>query len=140
MGWDVYDVGTVGTDESNNTTVIVGIVLGIVGALVVGALLALVVMFHLRKKKIGEELLIHLKPFCESKVAHIITVCFYAHSELSGSFLVLVPSANIENRLSTMLSHTRSSTAADFSPTGDYRRGESGQFIHTCGLRKWMLH
>lgn len=62
VGWDVYDVGTVGTDESNNTTVIVGIVLGIVGALVVGALLALVVMFHLRKKKIGEELLIHLKP------------------------------------------------------------------------------
>lgn len=140
MGWDVYDVGTVGNDDSNNTTVIVGIVLGILGALVVGAGLALVVMMHLRKKKIGEELLIRLKPFPESRIACIIFVCFYAHSELSGSFLVPVPSANIESRLSTMLSHTRSSTAADFSPTGDYRRGESGRFIHKCRLRKWMFH
>lgn len=139
MGWDVYDVGTVGNDDSNNTTVIVGIVLGILGALVVGAGLALVVMFHLRKKKIGEELLIRLKLFPESRIAHII-VCFYAHSELSGSFLVPVPSANIENRLSTMLSHARSGSAVDFSPTGDYRRGESGRFIRKCRLRKWTFH
>lgn len=140
VGWDVYDVGTVGNDDSNNTTVIVGIVLGILGALVVGASLALVVMNHLRKKKIGEELLIRLKPFPQSRVAHIIIVCFYVHSELSGSFLVPVSSANIENRLSTMLSHTRSRGAADFSPTGDYRRGESGRFIHKCTLRKWTFH
>lgn len=62
VGWDVYDVGTVGNHDSNNAKVIVGISLGILGALVVGAALALVVMIHLKKKKIGEELLIRLKP------------------------------------------------------------------------------
>ncbi|XP_035517889.1 macrophage-stimulating protein receptor-like isoform X1 [Morone saxatilis] len=78
----VYDVGTVVNDESNNNTVIAGIVLGILAALVVGAGLALVVMIHLRKKK----------------------------------------RANIENRLSTMLSRNRIGNNANFSPTGDYRR------------------
>uniref|UniRef100_H3C1Z8 receptor protein-tyrosine kinase n=1 Tax=Tetraodon nigroviridis TaxID=99883 RepID=H3C1Z8_TETNG len=101
VGWEVYDVGTVGNDDSNNTKVIVGIVLGILAALVAGAVLAFAVMIHLKKKKIGEELLI---------------------PSSAGPFFVPVPSANIENRLSTMLSHTRSSGAADFSPTGDYRR------------------
>lgn len=85
MGWEVYDVGTVGNDDSSNATVIVGIVLGILGALVLGAGLALVVMMHLRKKKIGEE-----APdtffFPESRAARIIIVSFCVHSELSGSF------------------------------------------------------
>lgn len=52
---EVYNVGTVVNDETNNTTTIVGIILGIVVALVVGASLALAVMFYLRKKKTGEE-------------------------------------------------------------------------------------
>lgn len=132
-------MGTVGNDDSSNATVIVGIVLGILGALVLGAGLALVVMMHLRKKKIGEETPDTFS-FPESRAAHIIIVGFCAHSELSGSFLVPVPSANIENRLSTMLSHARSSTAGDFSPTGDYRRGESGRFIQKRSLRKWTFH
>lgn len=79
---EVYNVGTVVNDDSNNSTVIAGIVLGIIAALVVGACLALVVMMHLRKKK----------------------------------------RANIENRLSTMLSRNRMGSGSDFSPTGDYRR------------------
>ncbi|KAG8007734.1 Hepatocyte growth factor receptor [Nibea albiflora] len=78
----VYDVGTVANDDGNNITVIAGIVLGIIAALVVGAGLALLVMIHLRKKK----------------------------------------RANIENRLSTMLSRNRMGSGPDFSPTGDYRR------------------
>ncbi|XP_068172194.1 macrophage-stimulating protein receptor [Antennarius striatus] len=48
---EVYDVGTVMNDDSNNSTVIAGIVLGIIAALAVGAGLALIVMIHLRKKK-----------------------------------------------------------------------------------------
>ncbi|XP_029948186.1 macrophage-stimulating protein receptor-like [Salarias fasciatus] len=48
---EVHDVGTVVYRESNNDTVIAGIVLGLIAALVVGAGLALVVMMHLRKKK-----------------------------------------------------------------------------------------
>lgn len=52
---EVYNVGTVVNDETNNTTTIVGIILGIVAALVVGASLALAVMVYLRKKKTGEE-------------------------------------------------------------------------------------
>ncbi|XP_053172389.1 macrophage-stimulating protein receptor-like isoform X1 [Scomber japonicus] len=48
---DVFDVGTVIPDEYNYNTVIVGIVLGILAALVAGAGLALLVMIHLRKKK-----------------------------------------------------------------------------------------
>lgn len=48
-----YDVGTV--VYYNNNTVIVGIVLGIIAALVVGAGLALLVMIHIRKKKRGEK-------------------------------------------------------------------------------------
>ncbi|KAM9362010.1 macrophage-stimulating protein receptor-like [Symphorus nematophorus] len=79
---EVYNVGTVVNDDSDHTTTIVGIILGILAALVVGAGLALIVMFHLRKKK----------------------------------------RANIENRLSTMLSRNRMGSGADFSPTGDYRR------------------
>ncbi|XP_060925031.1 macrophage-stimulating protein receptor-like isoform X1 [Limanda limanda] len=75
-----YDVGTVLYDDNN--TVIAGIVLGIIGALVVGALLALIVMIQLKNKKRAE----------------------------------------IENRLSTMLSRGRGGSNSDFSPTGDYRR------------------
>lgn len=56
MNQEVYDVGTVGNDESNYTTVIVGIVLGIIAALLAGAGLALIVMIHLRKKKRGEKI------------------------------------------------------------------------------------
>lgn len=56
MNQEVYDVGTVGNDESNYTTVIAGIVLGIIAALLVGAGLALIVMIHLRKKKRGEKI------------------------------------------------------------------------------------
>ncbi|KAM9859691.1 macrophage-stimulating protein receptor-like isoform 2-T2 [Aulostomus maculatus] len=48
---EAHNVGMVVYEKVNNTTVIVGIVLGIIGALVVGAGLALVVMFHLRRKK-----------------------------------------------------------------------------------------
>ncbi|XP_019214769.1 macrophage-stimulating protein receptor isoform X3 [Oreochromis niloticus] len=48
---EVYDVGTVLFDDSFNQNAIVGIVLGIIAALVVGAALALIVMIHLRKKK-----------------------------------------------------------------------------------------
>ncbi|XP_070694579.1 macrophage-stimulating protein receptor-like [Pempheris klunzingeri] len=48
---DIYDVGIVANDDSNNNTVIAGIVLGILAALVLGAGLALIVMMHLRKKK-----------------------------------------------------------------------------------------
>ncbi|XP_029286992.1 macrophage-stimulating protein receptor-like isoform X2 [Cottoperca gobio] len=47
----VYDVGKVVNDDTNNITVIVGIVLGVLAALVVGASFALLVMIHLRKKK-----------------------------------------------------------------------------------------
>ncbi|KAM6927968.1 macrophage-stimulating protein receptor-like [Xenentodon cancila] len=48
---DVYDVGTVVYGNDNNPTAILGIVLGIIAALVVGAGLALAVMIYLRKKK-----------------------------------------------------------------------------------------
>lgn len=54
MNHEVYDVGTVLFDDSFNQNAIVGIVLGIIAALVVGAALALIVMIHLRKKKRGE--------------------------------------------------------------------------------------
>lgn len=43
------------------------------------------------------------------------------------SIVAHIPPADIENRLSTMLSHNRSSAAVDFSPTGDYRRGETSR-------------
>ncbi|XP_071350437.1 macrophage-stimulating protein receptor isoform X2 [Trachinotus anak] len=82
---EVSDVGTV--VYGNNNTVIAGIVLGILAALVVGAGLALLVMIHIRKKK----------------------------------------RANIENRLSTMLSRNRMDSNSNFSPTGDYRRDLSSQ-------------
>ncbi|KAG7244429.1 hypothetical protein INR49_031171 [Caranx melampygus] len=80
VNMEEYDVGTV--VYNNNNTVIVGIVLGIIAALVAGAGLALLAMMHIRKKKRAE----------------------------------------IENRLSTMLSRNRSDSNSDFSPTGDYRR------------------
>lgn len=54
IGGDVYDVGTVGVDDSNATVSIAVITLSIVGALVLGAVMALAVMFHVRKKKKGE--------------------------------------------------------------------------------------
>lgn len=79
---EVFDVGTVIISEGNTSTVIAGVVLGILAALVAGAGLALAVMIHLRKKK----------------------------------------RANIENRLSTLISRSRMGSNNDFSPTGDYRR------------------
>ncbi|XP_069000968.1 macrophage-stimulating protein receptor-like [Embiotoca jacksoni] len=79
---EVYNVGKVVNDDSNNNTVIAGIALGIIAALAVGAGLALIVMIHLRKKK----------------------------------------RANIENRLSTMLSRNRMGSPLNSSPSGDYRR------------------
>ncbi|XP_059185829.1 macrophage-stimulating protein receptor-like isoform X2 [Centropristis striata] len=82
----VHKVGTVVNYDSNNNTVIAGIVLGIIAALVVGAGLALIVMIHLRKKK----------------------------------------RANIENRLSTMLSRNRFGSGGDFSPTVDLASQTSG--------------
>ncbi|XP_008284398.1 macrophage-stimulating protein receptor-like isoform X2 [Stegastes partitus] len=90
---EVYDVGTVAYDDSNNT-VIAGIVLGIIAALVVGAGLALLVMIHLRKKK----------------------------------------RANIESRLSTMLSRSRMGSTLNASPTGDYRRDLSSQTSGSAGM------
>lgn len=57
IGGDVYDVGTVGIDDSNTTVSIAVITLSIVGALVLGAVMALAVMFHVRKKKKGENIL-----------------------------------------------------------------------------------
>lgn len=56
MNEEVYNVGIVGYDETNYTTVIVGIVLGIIAALVAGAGLALIAMIYLRKKKTGEKI------------------------------------------------------------------------------------
>lgn len=53
MNGEEYDVGTVVPNKYNHATVIAGIVLGIIAALVVGAGLALIVMRHLRQKKIG---------------------------------------------------------------------------------------
>ncbi|XP_054473858.1 macrophage-stimulating protein receptor-like isoform X2 [Anoplopoma fimbria] len=82
---DVHGVGRVVNDDRNNSTVIAGIVLGIIAALVVGAGLALLVMIHLRKKK----------------------------------------RANIENRLSTMLSRNRMG-GGDISPTVDLSSQTSG--------------
>ena len=72
MNGEVSDVGTVVHHESNNYTVIVGIVLGILAALVVGAGLALFVMIHLRKKKRGEKnsVLIYF-----TKLATVIKIC-----------------------------------------------------------------
>ncbi|XP_039971985.1 macrophage-stimulating protein receptor-like isoform X2 [Xiphias gladius] len=81
---EMFDVGTVVYDDNN--TVIVGIVLGIIAALVVGAGLALIVMIHIKKKK----------------------------------------RANIENRLSTMLSRNRMGSNSDFSPTVDLSSQTSG--------------
>lgn len=56
IGGEVYDVGTVGIDDSNATVSIAVITLSIVGALVLGAVMALAVMFHVRKKKKGENI------------------------------------------------------------------------------------
>ncbi|CAJ1050607.1 macrophage-stimulating protein receptor-like [Xyrichtys novacula] len=52
---EVYDVGTVVNSDTSQTSVIIGIVLGILAALVAGAGLALVVMINLRKKKRGKK-------------------------------------------------------------------------------------
>ncbi|XP_077429828.1 macrophage-stimulating protein receptor isoform X1 [Vanacampus margaritifer] len=46
-----HDVGTVLYEDDNQDSVIAGIVLGVIFASVAGAAIALVVMFHLRKKK-----------------------------------------------------------------------------------------
>lgn len=85
VGWEVYDVGTVGNDTSNNAMVIVGIVLGILGALVVGAGLALVVMMHLRKKKIGQEPLTRFPPNREQLILSLFAFLHIPSS--AGHFL-----------------------------------------------------
>lgn len=51
MNGEVYDVGRVAYSSSNRP---VGIVLGILAALAVGAALAFAIMTHLRKRKKGE--------------------------------------------------------------------------------------
>lgn len=88
VGWEVYDVGTVGNDDSSNATVIVGIVLGILGALVLGAGLALVVMMHLRKKKIGEETSDTSVPQSRTVLPLVLSLFAFAHIPSSaGHFL-----------------------------------------------------
>lgn len=52
---EVYDVGTVVYDNNNSPTAILGIVLGIFAALVVGAALSLAGMCYFRRKNIGEK-------------------------------------------------------------------------------------
>ncbi|XP_020789740.2 macrophage-stimulating protein receptor isoform X2 [Boleophthalmus pectinirostris] len=84
---EVHNVGTVLINKRDKSTMIAGVVLGIIAALVIGAGLALAVMIHLKKKK----------------------------------------RANIENRLSTMISRSRMGSNYDFSPTGDYRRDLASQ-------------
>lgn len=68
MNGQVHDVGTV-VLVSNHY--VVGIVLGILGALVAGAVLAYVTMKHLRKKKEGkgDRIVAFLRPIymCEMK-------------------------------------------------------------------------
>lgn len=123
IGGELYDVGTVGIADSNAPVSIAVITLSIVGALVLGAVMALAVMFHVRKKKKGENILMQAK-----------------NVPIASSLLLPVPPANIEHRLSTRLSRAHSRAAADLSPTGDYRRGESGGFIPGCRLRKWTFH
>ena len=65
---EVTDVGTVVNDDGNFTTVIVGIALGIIAALVAGAGLALIVMIHLRRKKRGEKTQLFLDTSLSSRV------------------------------------------------------------------------
>lgn len=60
MNREVHHVGTVAFDDSSNKSVIAGIVLGIIAALVLGAALALIVMNHLRKKRRGERLFLDI--------------------------------------------------------------------------------
>lgn len=114
---EVYNVGIVVNDRTNNTTTIVGIILGILAALVVGASLALVVMVYLRKKKTGEE----TGGGKKSKSCR----CEHMFFKRTVRLFFSIFSAEIENRLSTMLYQHRTSSTADFSPTGDYRRGQS---------------
>lgn len=52
MNGEIYDVGRVAYSSSSNLSI--GIVLGILAALALGAALAFAVMTHLRKKKKGE--------------------------------------------------------------------------------------
>ncbi|CAL9704847.1 unnamed protein product [Knipowitschia caucasica] len=89
-----HNVGTVLINEGNNSTVIVGVLLGILFALVVGALFALGVMKHLRKKN----------------------------------------RANIENRLSTMISRSRMGSNYQISPTVDLSSQTSGSGMAFQGL------
>lgn len=85
MNGEIHNVGTVVNDDNNNNTVIAGIVLGIIAALVVGAGLALIVMIHLRKKKRGEKC---LDTFYQPRIlAIVIIICkqvllMYANSAL----------------------------------------------------------
>lgn len=76
---EVYNVGTVGNYDTNNITIIVGIILGIVAALVVGAGLALAVMMYFRKKKQGEEM----------RGWGNINVCSFELSVFTGSVCLL---------------------------------------------------
>lgn len=91
---EAFDVGTVVINDGNSSTVIAGVVLGIIAALVLGAGLALAVMIHLRKKN----------------------------------------RANIENRLSTMISRSRMGSNYDFSPTVDLSSQTSGSGMAFQGL------
>lgn len=114
---EAYDVGTVA--YHNNTTVIVGIVLGIIAALVLGAGLALVAMFQLKKKKTGE----YWKIQHWLRWRELVLRCSGLCGRLITARSDCVPTAIIENRLSTLLSRSRMSSARELSPTGDYRRG-----------------
>lgn len=73
---EVYDVGTVANDDSNNNKVIAGIVLGIIAALVVGAGLALIVMIHLRRKKRGEKIQLYLDAFYYPRILEVVIIIF----------------------------------------------------------------
>lgn len=77
IGGEVYDVGTVGIDDSNTTVSIAVITLSIVGALVLGAVMASAVMFHIRKKKKGENILMLQQQHSPAAIT-----CFCAHYEL----------------------------------------------------------
>lgn len=53
MNEEVYDVGTVLNE--NNSNAISNLAWGVIGAVLIGLMIALVVIFHLKKKKKGEE-------------------------------------------------------------------------------------
>lgn len=111
----VHDVGTV-ILVSNHY--VVGIVLGILGALVAGAVLAYVTMKHLRKKKTGEE--------TESiSLFRFLKKCLHLHHYLNS--LHLLTDSLVESRLSHYSrNHSlQGNGSVELLPFGDYRRGET---------------